>query len=324
MTFPTETVNGVMVAQTNTVRQLDTAFGKQIWKGSLIRGVPGQVYPEELQNSVMNTLERVESDLPGLTRDIFGEFGEPLTELGRRLWDNCQWAFRADATYLQVVVDLVRERGAADLTLVYMGGPDVVGHRFWRYMRPELYSNPPPPGQIDNLGDVIEDYYAYTDRALGTLMETFGREATFVVLSDHGMGPVNLDRQFNEDAPPVDVNSAAHEDAPPGLFVAAGPSVRRLSAARPEELNPADLRPVGGVLDVTPTLLAMMRVPLARDMDGQVLHEMFRPEFGIGEQPSPVDTHDDEAFLQTRDREPSLQPDEEGRLEQLRSLGYIR
>ena len=45
MTYPVEGVNGVMVAQTNTEAQLETAAGKHVWKGTIVDGVPGQVWP---------------------------------------------------------------------------------------------------------------------------------------------------------------------------------------------------------------------------------------------------------------------------------------
>jgi predicted AlkP superfamily pyrophosphatase or phosphodiesterase len=220
MTYPAEEINGVMVAQTNTEAQFDTRGGKYIWKGSLLKGVAGQVYPPDRQNEMMTVLEEVEGELPYRLTRVFGSFPHHLSPLGRRLWDNCQWSFRADATYVQIALQLAAEGDLPDLTLLYLGGTDVVGHRFWRYMQPDVFHDKPAPDQIANFAGVINDYYAYADRALGQVLAEFGEDATIFVLSDHGMHAYNRMALFNAERPPDDVNSGHHKDAPPGIWKA--------------------------------------------------------------------------------------------------------
>jgi predicted AlkP superfamily pyrophosphatase or phosphodiesterase len=325
MTYPVEGVNGIMVAQTNTEAQLETAAGKHVWKGTIVEGLPGQVWPPERQNEMIAVLSGVNEELPRLTREVFGEFETPLALLERRIWDNCQWAFRADETYFRIAMKLAEKEPAADLTLVYFGGPDVVGHRFFRYMSPSSFRDKPTPEQIANFGDVIEDYYARIDTMIGDLVDTHGKSATFLVVSDHGMQRANLDAAFDPDDPPADVSSGGHDDAPPGVFVAAGPWIRSLSGGkRVRRLSgTADLPAVGSVLDVTPTVLEMLRVPVGRDMEGHSLRPIFKAGFEIERQPPPVETHDDADFLASRGKEPILDPGEAERIEQLRALGYL-
>lgn len=324
MTHPVEAVNGVMVAQTNTAAQLDTRAGKNIWKGTLIRGVPDQVYPPKRQDEMISILEDVQKELPRLVRNVFGEFKHPRGLLGQRLWGNCLWAFRADATYLRIAVQLAKERPLPDLTLLYFGGPDVVGHRFWRYRKPDLYRHRPTEQQIANFGRVIEDYYAFADRALGRLVSEYGADATFIVISDHGMKAVNLSARFDVDDPPSDINSGEHQDAPPGVFFAAGPTIRRTTTTKSvRSLTRDDLETVGSVLDITPTLLAMLRIPLGEDMEGHVLERIFLDEVAINRQPRPVATHDTPEFLAGRGQPVPQHPGERERIEQLRSLGYL-
>ena len=324
MTYPVEEISGLMIAQTNTIDQLDTRAGKHVWKGTLLKGVAGQVYPTDRQNEMMEIVAQVNTSLPDSVKQVFGEFRFPLSLLGQRLWSNCQWAFRADATYLRIALKLTEERPLPDLTLVYFGGTDVAGHRFWRYMQPDIYRHRPTDEQIANFGGVIEDYYAYTDRAMGQILGSCGADVTVFVLSDHGMHPVNMEGRFDPDAPPANVNSGNHQDAPPGVFIAAGPGIRQSAVnKRPQDLSQPDLKSVGSVLDITPTLLAMMRIPVGKDMDGYVLSELFQEDVQIARQPAPIPTHDTAAFLARGQRQAPPHPSEEERLEQLRSLGYI-
>ena len=324
MTYPVEPINGVMVAQTNTAAQLDTRGGREIWKGTLLRGVPGQVYPPARQNEMVAVLADVEKSLPELSPKIFGDFQYPFSELGKRLWDNCRWAFRADATYYRITSNLLREKPPYDLTLVYFGGPDVVGHRFWRYAYPEAFEHKPAAEQIENFGAVIDNYYAYIDAKIGELIAACPENVTVMVISDHGMKTYNRRRRFNPDNPPADVNSAHHKQAPAGIFFAAGPYIRKASSSKsPRELQIDDLSVVGGVYDITPTLLAMLKIPVGLDMDGRVLTDVISERVGLSDPPETVVTHETPDFFAHRPTMPKVEEHEDERLQQLRSLGYI-
>jgi predicted AlkP superfamily pyrophosphatase or phosphodiesterase len=323
MTWPVEPIDGVMVSQTNTTAQFDTRGGKNIWKGGLVRGVQDQVHPQSRQSEMIGRLLSSEQGLAARSAEIFGEFQYPLTKLGETLWKNCQWAFRADATYLDIALQLATET-QPDLTLLYLGGPDVVGHRFWRYMEPGLYDDPPSTEQVANFGDVIADYYAYTDRALGDLLDAYGRDTNVIIVSDHGMHAVNLQNTFDADVPPPNINSGEHQDAPPGIFIAAGPGIQQDGrTAAPDEIARADLPKVGSVLDITPTLLAMFGLPVGQDMDGEVMATLFAPGALGGLGLTTVPTHDTREFFEGRAGGWALDPGEQERLQQLRDLGYI-
>ena len=324
MTYPVEPVNGVMVAQTNTAAQLDTRWGRAIWKGTLLRGMPGQVYPPQRQNEMITVLEDVEQLMPRLTQRIFGDFRHPFSELGRRLWTNCRWAFRADATYAHIAASLLQERPQFDLTMIYFGGPDVVGHRFWRYAYPDVFEHRPSPEQIENLGSIIDDYYAYIDEKIGELIAVSPKNVTVLVVSDHGMKAFNRRARFDPDDPPEDVNSAHHKRAPAGLLIAAGPYIRETPSNKaPRKLKVADLSIIGSVYDITPTLLAMLGVPVGLDMDGQVMTHIIREGVGPRDQFETIATHDTPEFRANRPEVPTIEAHEQERLDQLRSLGYI-
>ncbi len=324
MTYPVETINGVMVAQTNTNAQFDTRAGKNIWKGSLVKDVPHQVWPAERQAEIMSIYQVSQRNLASITKEVFGTFPHPLGELDKRLWDNCQWAFRADATYLDIALSLAAEPSQADLTLLYFGGPDVVGHRFWRYMQPDRFTHKPSTQQLENFSSIITDYYVYMDKAIGQLRSAYGEQATFIVMSDHGMHAINSDRPFNPDAPPSNINSGDHQDAPPGVFFAVGPHVKSMVYdASKKALTRDKLRTICSVMDITPTLLAMMRLPIGEDMEGRVASTIFKDDFQIECQPDVLVTHDTAAFVESHKKRANLRRQDQERIDQLKSLGYI-
>ncbi len=319
MTYPAERVRGVMVAQVNTLDQANRKAGRAIIKGSLRDDVAGQVYPERRLQEFLEVHERVSGELDERTAEIFGRFGVPLTTLTERLWQNTQWAFRADATYVEIAERLAGE--GHDLVAFYLGGADVAGHRFWRHMRPELYADPPPAEEAAELGRLIPDYYRFVDRAIGRVLDRMPADTVTLIVSDHGMGAVNRKKTFREDSLPADLNSGHHHDAPPGVVIASGPGGPGAGARRAADLGRGDLEPLGSVFDVTPTLLALLGVPVGADMEGRVLAALF--ERDVAALPT-VASHDDAAWLAAR-RElapEELEADEE-RLEQLRALGYV-
>ncbi|MDH3196991.1 MAG: alkaline phosphatase family protein [Candidatus Krumholzibacteria bacterium] len=327
ITYPAEPINGVMVSQTNTTGVLRDPQ-RALWKGTLLEGVEGQVYPPERQNEVMALLDEVDSSLDELTREIFGEFPNPMDDFGRLMWDQTLWAFRADAVYLRTARALLDEGMPFDLMAVYVGGPDVTGHRFWRYAHPGDFYNPPAPEQIENFGRVIDDYYAYVDRAIGELIDAAPEGTAVVIVSDHGMHTVNPKEEFRVDNPPDERNSGNHMDAPPGVFIAAGPNILDATPGSDtpvQHVVPDSLPRVGGVLDVLPTLLALKGIPLAEDMSGTPLAAVIDPALLARARTLPrVKTYDDRAWQGARRERIREAVNQNERLEQLRSLGYIR
>lgn len=327
MTFPAEPVNGVMVAQTNTSDQAEVDGGRNTWKGALLRDVPGQVWPRTREAAVWRTFDAVAQGLAAREVEIFGRFehtGEH-SELAQRLWENCRWAFRADAVYADLTVELLAERAGRDLTLVYFGGPDVVGHRFWRWREPALFRDRPPDGEVADLGRVIDDYYVYVDLVLGRLLAAAEPQTRVLVVADHGMHAVNQEREFDDAAPTGDVNSGHHLDAPPGIVVVAGAGLRRQGGTLDlATLRRADLPRLAHVLDLAPTVLTLLDLPAGADMPGVAAPGLLdEAELARAARLTRVATHDTPEWIAAHAALQVVDPGEAQRLEQLRRLGYV-
>lgn len=319
--YPAEPVDGVVVAQVNTLGadRPDEARG-QI-KGALFEDRAGQVYPPERSDEILAVVPQVVDELPRIVRSIFGELPEELPAPASRLWANCFWSFRADATYRRVALRLLREE-RFDLFAVYFGGSDVIAHRFWRYMEPELYDHPPPESELALFGDVIADYYAYLDETLGELIAAAPPNSNVLVMSDHGMVLQHRSRRFDTGARPRRLLSAGHEAAEPGVLVAAGPDIRA-SAAAPDAVALGGIPQLGTLLDVAPTVLALAGLPVGRDMDGRVMEELLTPEYLARFEIAWVDSHTPAGWGARAAGAGAATPGEQERLDQLRSLGYI-
>ncbi|HHX69518.1 MAG TPA: hypothetical protein GX708_15910 [Gallicola sp.] len=82
-----------------------------------------------------------------------------------------------------------------DLFFIYSSAGDAIQHVFWNYCDD---NDPTYPGN-NEYQNVIEDFYKYYDKMLGSFMEKMDENDTLLLLSDHGHGmrPMNL-VNFNE------------------------------------------------------------------------------------------------------------------------------
>lgn len=324
MTFPAEAINGLMVAQTNTTGVLDDPK-RALWKGALLRGVDGQVTPADRQTEVMDILDATEAGFDSLAVSIFGgAVSAPKSPFTKLMWDQSRWAFRADEVYTQVAERLLSRKQPFDLLTFYVGGPDVAGHRFWRYAHPQDFFYPPSPEEVAAFGHVIDDYYVHLDHVIGDVLRLAPENTTVILVSDHGMHTVNPKQEFHVETTQEFWNSGNHMDEPPGVFIAAGPMIRDTTPGDVLPLSLDALRTVGSVYDVLPTILALKDIPLGKDMRGHVLTDVVDAEWLKKFPVRTIPTHDDPAFEAARVLRMKEAADQSERLEQLKSLGYIQ
>ena len=140
---------------------------------------------------------------------------------------------------------------------LYSHEPDSVSHRRFRWHEPERYPFVSRRG-IDEFGDAVASTYRRIDDLVGELQGLLGPETLFVIVSDHGQAPTFLHRLHTQ-----------HLHGPDGVLLLHGPGIR--SGHRLEESH---------ILDVFPTLLALLGLPLPDDAPGRVLYDAFLEPFG--------------------------------------------
>lgn len=158
---------------------------------------------------------------------------------------------------------LAAERAAArewDCMLVFHESIDTIGHHF-------MELRPPRMSHVDKdsvrlFGEVMDRVYIRHDELLGSLLEAAGPETSVILLSDHGF-------YSGEDRPVAETwrnESGAVLEArwhrPEGVIVLSGPGFKRGERIAAPTL-----------LDIAPTALAVLGLPVGEDMDGRVITE---------------------------------------------------
>ncbi|MBD3349240.1 MAG: hypothetical protein GF400_08620 [Candidatus Eisenbacteria bacterium] len=216
----------------------------------------------------------------------------------------------ADLTAVAVAEKLIPERPTR-LTAVYMAGCDQISHFFWRYWEPESWKREDqiPDEAVEAYSTVIDRYYENVDEMAGRILRLRDGNTIVVVCSDHGFAGHRGHSGF-EPTPGRETAFGQYMHRQEGVIIVHGPGI-----AAGERIEGAT------ILDVTPTVLAALGLPAARDMDGRPLASAFEPSF--------LDRHpiDEIATYETGERAgteaPAESPVDEEEKELLRSLGYI-
>ncbi len=149
-----------------------------------------------------------------------------------------------------------------DLTAVYYSAIDGFGHHFMPYHPPRL------PGISDRdaliYQDVMVGCYRFHDMMLESLLAYAGSDTTVLFVSDHGFHCGSSRPSANAWQQP----ETWHRNF--GLVCLHGPGI-----CRGKSLYGA------GLLDITPTILTLLGLPVGRDMDGrpwlEVLERPIQP-----------------------------------------------
>ncbi|HXH07832.1 MAG TPA: alkaline phosphatase family protein, partial [Vicinamibacterales bacterium] len=174
---------------------------------------------------------------------------------------------RWDRLYGRVARELAARAGT-DLRLlaVRYTGLDAVGHAYLRYALPREFGDV-SEAELEQHGQVLDRYYALVDAEIGELLRLLGPDDLLLVVSGYGMRPLTppkrlLARLLRE--PPV---SGTHEGAPDGFLLAFGAHVAPGKRSR------------GAIVDVAPTILYYLGLPVGRDMDGYARADLFDGRF---------------------------------------------
>jgi hypothetical protein len=190
---------------------------------------------------------------------VRGPLGVPAGTLERPPW-------APDAFTREVALQL-RDEYRPRLLMLRHEGIDRVGHLYLRYARPREFGGVPDAAARRQLGGVVDRYYAFLDAEIAELLATLGPEDVLLVVSGFGMEPVSLVKRALARAMRQPEVSGTHEGAPDGFLLAYGASVR---AGRVR---------LGQLVDVTPTILYFLGLPVARDMDGEARTDIFTRAF---------------------------------------------
>jgi len=296
---PVEPINGVMVS--NMYQRAHNKKGES-WKvpigavhpNEIIKEIsPLRVHPSEL------TVQHMLPFIPEMAKmDLENDenMRKLIISLSKMISDTA--TIHSTATYLM-------DNTEWDFTAVYYDSIDHFSHGFMRYYPPQIKGI--PDNLFELFKDVVKGAYQYHDMMLERLLELAGEDATIILLSDHGF---HSDHFRLRDMPKYNA-APALEHNPFGVFVMSGPGIKK-----DERIYGATL------LDVTPTLLVAMGLPVGSDMDGKVLASAFEKQPDIKYIDSWDDVEGDFGEHPEDMKEDSYTSAEA--LQQLIDLGYIQ
>jgi predicted AlkP superfamily phosphohydrolase/phosphomutase len=174
-------------------------------------------------------------------------------------------AVAGDAVHHRLATHLARALDVHVLAVRY-AGLDAVGHLYLRYAMPGQFGDVSEE-ERRRFGRVLDDYYAYLDGLVGEVVAELSETDLLLVVSGFGMEPLTPGKRLLERLSGNERLSGTHERAPDGFLLAYGSSVA-----------PGRL-PRGAIVDVAPTLLYFLGLPVARDMDGHARTDIFSTVF---------------------------------------------
>lgn len=213
------------------------------------------VYPSEAQEDVARAIDTLSAETP----PVVPASTAPLE-------DRHESAGRTDRTYDRIARELAELR-QPQVTLTRYQSLDTIGHYFLRYAMPSEFGD-----ALDDehraLGPVLERHYKLIDDAIGRAIASLGPDDVMFVVSGFGMEPMGLWKRLIERViGDPDVNGT-HDAAPDGFVMAYGAPVAR-----------GRLPARASVVDVTPTILYFLGLPIGRDMDGYARTDLFQRAF---------------------------------------------
>jgi predicted AlkP superfamily phosphohydrolase/phosphomutase len=224
------------------------------------------LHPRDLLHEVAARTMRAEDLDPALLAGLAEtpRAGSPLDD--PRLRALAEDALAPDLSYRRAAEVLAAAYRPA-LFVVGFHGYDAVGHSFYRDAHPDAFGDV-PPDEARRYGRVLERYASLLGGFVSELEKELEPSDLLLVVSVHGFEPTPLWRRLLGVLSGADVAAASHAEAPPGLLLAYGEGIR-----------PGALLDGASVLDIAPTLLYLLGLPVARDMEGRVLTEMLDPAY---------------------------------------------
>ncbi|WP_412062719.1 alkaline phosphatase family protein [Rubrivirga sp. IMCC45206] len=293
---PAEPVDGVMVS--NFFHRVSGP----VWAPQ--PPTPGAVHPPELAPFLEALRVHPDEITPELVIPFVPSFAQspPQTDGEQQAADAIARMLAETATVHAVATWAVEET-EWDVTALYLDGIDHFCHSFMAYHPPQLSFV--PDDQFARYHEVVAGIYRFHDMMLGRLLALVDDDTAVVLVSDHGFesGARRIPETPDEPAGPA----AEHRDF--GVFIAAGPGLR-------------SGEPVYGasLLDITPTLLTILGLPVGDDMDGRVLTPIFEDEGPVDRIPSWEAVPGDAARLDAGDSDPWA---DQAAMDQLVALGYV-
>lgn len=247
--YPAEPVKGFEVSDRLAFHQVRSA-----------RATAGATFPEALAESLRKEFGDPSPDLAATRSRFVSNPETALTPDGSRRLGELARIF-ATSEFYRKIAPALQQKYRPDLLAVYFEGIDACGHLFMEDAPPKR----PDVSEADfqAFRDAVDRYYEYQDEVLAGLLRLEGPDTVTLVVSDHGFKTGDVRPKTSGRA---DIGMAPLWHRLYGVVFAHGKPVRAGTAIAQ-----------ASIFDVAPTILALLRVPLSRELAGQPLSDAFSP-----------------------------------------------
>lgn len=287
-TWPAYKVNGFMV--TNHVG----LHGERL-RHNFLNKLPDLTYPADYIDEIKPLYLSKERMAPDFSNRFF-ELGK-CPCVGFIQEKIVLTRFWQDKYFGDIAKQLLTQKGKFDLFAIYFRGTDTMAHQFIGFSEnPGLVEEDcgnVAGCNIDRLRSALGNYYSFIDDQIGEIVKRLGKNTITMIVTDHGEAAAG--------------NKGMHQNN--GFIIISGPGIRKT------ELK-------ASVLDIAPTLLYLLDLPVAQDMDGVVLKNVLEKQLLEDKPLYYIDSYDrivpGHSIKIQVDRELDEQDTEE-----LKALGYI-
>ena len=302
VTWPVENVNGFMVSDRawgEGLKQIDTPPGLLDRLGAdpfWVWDPTGEATVRELRRFIGFDFN---IDNAKKSKDT------PETWRNYLVFERLNWVYPRDESFARIGLRLL-EQERPDFFAIYFHGIDWVSHGFWVYHQPDWKGYHPDvvamvrEDDVKHMGNIIRRYYVYQDELLGRFLDAADSQTLVLVASDHGFGPGRVEGNH--------------------WYLTGTHRVEGILAAWGHGARPGIRIGDATLFDIAPTILHLLDLPVASDMPGRVLLEMF--DSSVSEKIDRVVTHET-VMDPDVSRSPILSPVDEQMLGRLKKIGYV-
>ena len=221
------------------------------------KSIANSIHPEELAKEI----EALRVHPGQITREQALHFVERAGELnpGSEPMLRKLMAMLARCASVHAATTLLAARDDWDFLAVYLEEIDRFGHEFMEYRPPRMPHV--DEREFEIYKGVMDGVYTFHDMMLGRLLELVGDDTTVIIVSDHGF---HSDELRPEGSSKIEQGRPVAWHRPYGVLAMRGPHIK-----------PGERVYGASLLDITPTILAMLGQPVAKDMDGRPLLQIY-------------------------------------------------
>jgi predicted AlkP superfamily phosphohydrolase/phosphomutase len=278
VTWPAEPVHDYIVSD----RVADGRW--VVWTNGKVN--TGQTHPpeliDEIRDYVHDPLKPDMNEIRSLVEfdeDEQLEFQTVAMPIYAHSLSTFKFAHAAQRSIEDISMYMLDRQDQPDLMGVFLIANDPICHTFWHYFEPDAFIGVDHE-VADRLGKLIPNYYQHNDAFLGRILEKVDADTVVMIVSDHGFQPSGKIPKPSEAGKTEILREAALNEGqvavgqagkhhPDGVLIASGGPIREGFHFETR----VDL------VDVTPTILALLGLPIPEDMTGRVVTEIIDPAF---------------------------------------------